>query len=139
MTPASPFDPVDRIAGWQRRSLWVFALGAILVISAAFVDRQELIRSYLYAYVFWTGMALGCLGILLMHHTVGGKWGMVIRRMCEAGARTLPYMAAGIVPVLLSLPVLYIWARPEAANDPIIHGKAAYLNIPGVVARSVFY
>ena len=32
-------------------------------------------------------MALGCLGILLLHHTVGGKWGMVIRRHVRSRAR----------------------------------------------------
>jgi hypothetical protein len=134
-------DPVNvRLRQWQRRALLVGAAGSLIALAGLLLEGwTQFLRSYLYAYMFWTGMALGCLGILLLHHTVGGKWGMVIRRMCEAGARTLPYMAAGIVPVLLSLPVLYIWARPEAANDPIIHGKAAYLNIPGVVARSVFY
>jgi hypothetical protein len=139
MTPASPFDPVDRIAGWQRRSLWVFALGAILVIAAAFVDRQELIRSYLYAYVFWTGMALGCLGILLMHHTVGGKWGMVIRRFCEAGARTLPFMAILLIPVLVSMGSLYVWTQPQARQDANIQSKTAYLNVPFFIVRAVIY
>jgi hypothetical protein len=89
--------------------------------------------------MFWLGMGLGCLGILMLHHTVGGKWGMLIRRMCEAGARTLPFMIVLLIPVLLSLPVLYEWARPEAASDPVIQAKAAYLNVPGVVVRSIFY
>ena len=70
-----------------------------------------------------------------MHHTVGGKWGMLIRRMCEAGARTLPFMIVLLIPVLLSLPMLYAWARPEAAHDPISQAKAAYLNVPGVFWR----
>ncbi len=63
--------------------------------SSAFVlDREQFLRSYLFAIsVLDRAWALGCLGILLLHHTVGGKWGMVIRRLCEAGARTLPYMA----------------------------------------------
>ena len=83
----------------------------------------------------WLGMAVGCLGILLMHHTVGGKWGMMIRRMCEAGARTLPYMIILLIPVLLNLPTLYPWARPEAAHDSNLVAKSAYLNVPGVLAE----
>ena len=86
-----------------------------------------------------SGWRLGCLGILLMHHTVGGKWGMMIRRMCEAGARTLPYMIILLIPVLLNLPTLYPWARPEAAHDANLVAKSAYLNVPGVLARTVFY
>jgi hypothetical protein len=136
----SPSDPVfTQIDRWQRRSLLVGIAGTILVIAGFVVDREQFLRSYLFGYLYWLGMGLGCLGILLMHHTVGGKWGMLIRRMCEAGARTLPYMLVLLIPVLLSLPTLYPWARPEAAQDPVIHAKGAYLNIPGVVGRAFFY
>jgi hypothetical protein len=133
-------DPVHvQIGQWQRWSLLAGIAGVLLAIVGLILDREQFLRSYLFAYLFWTGMALGCLAILLLHHTVGGKWGMVIRRMCEAGARTLPYMIVLLIPVLVSLPVLYVWARPEAAHDANIQAKAAYLNIPGVIARAVFY
>src|SRR5579871_6548735 len=130
---------LERIGQWQRRSLLVGIAATFLAITGFIFDREQFLRSYLFGYLYWFGMALGCLGILLLHHTVGGKWGMLIRRMCEAGARTLPYMIVLLIPILLSLPVLYVWARPEAVNDANIQAKAAYLNIPGVVARSVFY
>jgi hypothetical protein len=134
-------DPVNvQIGQWQRRALLVGIAGALIAITGFLLDGwAQFLRSYLFAYLFWTGMALGCLGILLLHHTVGGKWGMLIRRMCEAGARTLPYMIVLLIPILASLPTLYIWARPEALHDPNIQSKAAYLNVPGVIGRSVFY
>lgn len=124
---------------WYRNALLV-GMAGVLASAAGFVlDRQQFLRSYLVAYIFWTGMGIGCLGILLMHHVVGGKWGMVIRRMCEAGARTLPLTLVAIIPILLNIPALYVWARPEAASDPVIHAKAAYLNIPGFVGRAILY
>src|SRR5271170_8390164 len=133
-------DPVHiQIGQWQRWSLLAGTAGVLLAIVGLILDREQLLRSYLFAYLFWTGTALGCLGILLLHHTVGGKWGMIIRRMCEAGARTLPFMFILMVPILLSLPALYLWATPEAAHDPVIHAKAAYLNIPGVIGRTILY
>lgn len=134
-------DPVDlQLGQWQRRALLVGVAGVLIAITGFLLEGWTLfLRSYLFAYLFWTGMGIGCLGILLLHHTVGGKWGMMIRRMCEAGARTLPFMILGIIPVLLSLPTLYIWARPEAVHDPVIQAKMAYLNVPGVVGRAVFY
>jgi len=134
-------DPVNvQIGQWQQRALLVGVAGVLIAITGFLLDGwAQFLRSYLFAYLFWLGMGLGCLGILLLHHTVGGKWGMLIRRMCEAGARTLPYMIVLLIPVLASLPVLYIWARPEAAHDPALQAKAAYLNIPGVLVRSVFY
>jgi hypothetical protein len=127
------------IAQWQRTALLVGIGGTLLAIVGFILDREQFLRSYLFAYLYWTGMALGCLAILLLHHVVGGKWGMMIRRMCEAGARTLPYMILLLIPVLLSLPTLYEWARPEALHDANIQSKAAYLNQPGVILRAVFY
>ncbi|MGH9558043.1 MAG: hypothetical protein ACRD30_02305, partial [Bryobacteraceae bacterium] len=134
-------DPVSiRMEQWQRRALLAGIAGVLLVTAGYLLDGwTQFLRSYLFGYLFWLGMGLGCLGILLMHHTVGGKWGMMIRRMCEAGARTLPYMVVFVIPILLSLPTLYPWARPGALSDPRIAGKAMYLNAPGVAIRSIFY
>jgi hypothetical protein len=134
-------DPVEvQLAQCQRWALLAGIAGVLLAIAGLLLNGwTQFLRSYLYAYMFWMGMGLGCLGILMMHHTVGGKWGMLIRRMCEAGARMLPFMIVLLIPVMVSLPVLYEWARPEAANDPVIRAKAAYLNVPGVLLRSVFY
>jgi len=128
-----------RIMQWQRISLLAAGAGILLAVIAFFIDREQLLRSYLYAYLYWTGMALGCLAILLLHHVVGGKWGMLIRRFCEAGARTLPIMGVLLIPVLLGMGTLYVWTRPEAAHDANIQRKAAYLNIPFFIGRAVFY
>ncbi|HTB14884.1 MAG TPA: hypothetical protein VK752_25100 [Bryobacteraceae bacterium] len=128
-----------QIGTWQRASLLIGIAGVLVVVAGLFLNREQALRSYLFAYLYWIGMALGSMGILLLHHTVGGKWGMLIRRMCEAGCRTLPYMAILLIPVLLSIPTLYPWARPEAARDANIQAKSAYLNVPFFLIRAVFY
>jgi hypothetical protein len=136
----SPSESVtQRIGQWQRNALLVGIAATLLAITGFILDRGQFLRSYLFGYLYWLGMAVGCLAILLLHHTVGGKWGMMIRRMCEAGARTLPYMIVLLIPVLLNLPSLYPWARPEAAHDSNLVAKAAYLNVPGVLVRTVLY
>jgi hypothetical protein len=136
----TPSDAVTaQISRWQRTSLIVGAAGVLLAVVAFLIDREQFLRSYLFAYLYWTGMALGCLAILLMHHVVGGKWGMLIRRLCEAGARTLPFMALLLIPILLGMTTLYVWARPGAAHDANIQSKAAYLNVPFFVARAMVY
>jgi hypothetical protein len=137
MTPGA--SAATQIAQWQRISLVVGIAATVLAITGFILDHEQFLRSYLFGYLYWLGMAVGCLGILLMHHTVGGKWGMMIRRMCEAGARTLPYMILLLIPVLLDLPALYPWARPEAAHDANLVAKSAYLNVPGVLVRTVIY
>jgi len=137
MTPANSL--TVQIGGWQRNSLVVGIAGVLVAVVAFLFDREQLLRSYLFAYLYWTGMALGCLAILLLHHVVGGKWGMIIRRLCEAGARTLPFMGLLLIPVLLNMSTLYSWTSPEAAHDVNIQSKAAYLNVPFFLGRAVFY
>jgi hypothetical protein len=105
MTPAGSL--TAQIGGWERKSLVVGIAGVLLSVVAFLIDREQFLRSYLFAYLYWTGMALGCLAILLLHHVVGGKWGRMIRRLCEAGARTLPFMGLLLVPVLLNMTTLY--------------------------------
>lgn len=73
---------------------------------------NDLARSYLFAYLYWWNLSLGCLGVLMLHQLVGGRWGFVIRRILEAGTRTLPLMALLFVPIALSAPVLYPLERP---------------------------
>jgi hypothetical protein len=64
---------------------------------------------------------------------------MLIRRMCEAACRTLPYMLVLLVPVLLSMPMLYPWASPDAVHNANIQTKTAYLNLPFFFARTMLY
>jgi hypothetical protein len=123
----------------QQRSLAVGAAGVVLVLAGLLFDRTQFLRSYLFAWIFATGTGIGCLAVLLLHHTVGGKWGIVIRRFCESGAATLPYMAVLFIPILLGIRTLYPWAAPDALQDANIRSKSAYLNVPFFVARMVFY
>ncbi len=68
----------------------------------------QLFRSYLFAYLVVLGIAQGCLGLLLLHSVVGGEWGNVSRRVMQAGADTLPWMAVLFIPILLGLAAIFI-------------------------------
>ena len=60
-----------------------------------------------------------------------------IRRVPERlGSLTL-FVAPLAIVELFSLPQLYPWARPEGLENPIIAGKAAWLNVPFFAARVV--
>lgn len=128
---------LDRI---QYLSLVTGGVALALCAWGAASTPQQFFRSYLMAYIFWSGITLGCLAVLMLYHLVNGGWGVLIRRMLEAGTRTLPLVALLIVPVLVGIPQLYTWAHPEAvARDPLLQHKSVYLNIPSFLIRAVVY
>jgi hypothetical protein len=128
------FDRVQRIA------LACGAIGLILGALFAIHDRAQLFRSYLFAYVFWLAIPMGCMAILMLHHLTGGWWGYPIRRLLEAATRTFVWMAVLFLPVLLGMKHLYKWAQPaEVAADPLLQYKRPYLNPEFFTVRVVIY
>jgi hypothetical protein len=128
----------------QQRSLVIGVLGAIATIAAEFLAPDSFYSAYLIGFMFWLGLSLGCMAILMLYHLVGGKWGTVIRRMLESGMMVLPLMAVLFLPIVLNLPKLYFWARPDVlAKDPKIAEIAnSYLHfggLDGIFARYIIY
>ena len=101
----------------------------------------QLCRSYLFAFLVVLGIALGCLGLLLLHSVVGGEWGKVSRRILQAGADTLPWLGVLFIPVLLGLRHIYPWMNPaQLMNDAYAAGhKRFYFQVPFFVLRAVLY
>lgn len=114
----------------------VAALG-LLVVGAIAGDRDQFFRSYLIGFVFWLGIAFGCLGIQMIHALTGGRWGPPIQRTLYAASTTLPLFAVLFLPLLGGMQALYPWARPEALDDHVLQHKAAYLNVPFFIGRAL--
>jgi hypothetical protein len=133
----------DRPMRWdlmQKRSLAVGLIAAVLCAGGALIFPPVFFRAYLSAYIFWIGIPVGALALLMLHHLVGGRWGFMIQRVLEAAIQTLPLMALLFIPLLFGLADLYPWAQTEVvAADPLLQQKAAYLNIPFFIARAVAY
>src|SRR5215469_14127358 len=131
---------LDRV---QRTGFVCGALALALLILFSFHSphmRVQFFRSYLFAFVYWLSIPLGCEAILMMHHLTGGWWGYPLRRLLEAGTRTLFAMAILFIPLLLGLSRLYAWDQPaEIAADPIIRYKRPYLNPGFFTVRAVIY
>jgi hypothetical protein len=124
----------------QRALLGAGVLGLAVAGAGGLVDPDQFFHSYLVAYLFFTGIALGSLGLVSLNHVTGGRWGVVIRRVCEAAMLTLPLLLLLFLPLLLGLTNLYEWARPEAvAHDAVLQHKQPYLNVPFFIVRVGIY
>jgi hypothetical protein len=115
------------------------ALALAGVVAFATADLRGFLFSYLAAYVFWTGVTVGCLALVMLQYVARGAWGVAIRRVGESGMRTLPLMAVLFIPILAGMRRLFPWSRAEAAADEALRIKRAYLNAPGFAARGAAY
>jgi hypothetical protein len=123
----------------QTRALVVGVAGLALAAGSWVLWPRQFLAAYLVGYVFWLGIVLGSLGLTMLHHLVGGSWGLVVRRPLEAGAATAPLMALLFVPIALGMPALYPWASAGAAEHISAHLRVAYLNEPLFLARAAGY
>lgn len=137
----STFPPeIDR---YRRLALIAGIAGLTLCALGALFShelRTQFFRSYLFAFVFWIGIPLGCLAILMLQHMSGGAWGLVIRRVLESATRTFPLLALLFIPILIGVRFLYVWAQPELVHgNELLEHKSFYLNVPFFIGRAVFY
>lgn len=96
--------------------------------------------AYLVAFLFWTGLAMGCVAITMLHHLTGGTWGQMIRRPLESGSTTLALMALLFLPIFPGLKTLYSWTDAEVIRQhATVAHKIAYLNPTAWLTRGIGY
>src|SRR5579862_1112068 len=104
----------------------VIGLGACI---AAKGGGHGVYHRYLSAYMFWLGLGIGAMGLLLVSHLIHGSWNLLARRTLEAMTWTIPVMAVLGIGVVLGMNELYPWMNPaEIAGE--MKAKAPYLNAP---------
>jgi len=136
---ARPTAELSRLSG---RATAIAGVGIIAAIAGYFAAPETFWQSYLIAYIFWIGITIGSLAVLMVQHLSGGAWTMVSRRVLEAASRNVPLMAVLFLPIWFNLAKLYPWAHPDPADEKmqeIIHQKGAYLNVPFFGIRALVY
>lgn len=129
------------VGRYQTPALIVGVVFLALSLLGLFLNQTDnFFRAYLMGYLFWTGIALGSLAILMLQHLTGGAWGLVIRRVLESGTRTIPLMLVLFVPILLGMHSLYEWTHQDAVSrDVILKAKSGYLNVTFFSVRVIIY
>jgi hypothetical protein len=123
------------IARWQRAALAVGVLALAISVAGGIANPTQFFRSYLVGFLFWLGIPLGCLAILMLQYLTGGDWSLVIRRPLEAATRTLPLGLLLFVPLAFGMRHVYEWTSGEALPPH----KADYLTIHFFLVRAGVY
>lgn len=122
------------------RSFLVGVVGALAASVGYLRGADNFWQAYLLGYLFWLCVSFGCLGWLMIHYIAArGGWGLVARRIWEAGVANLTLMFVLGLPILFNLPKLFIWARPEAvaASEHLQHVTSAWLSNGAVWGRYI--
>ncbi len=140
----SVFAPSPELQSDLRRlftpALWLGISLSIVSLIGLFFSPGDFYRSYLMGYLFWLGLTLGSLGIVMMQYLTGGAWGVMTRRVLESATRTLPLLAILFVPIAIGIPHLYDWAHPDLVqHEYVLKHRASYMNPPMFLLRAVVY
>ncbi|MEQ1933001.1 MAG: hypothetical protein ABL962_03860 [Fimbriimonadaceae bacterium] len=122
----------------------VALIGAILVGVGFGSNPIVMAQGYLFAWVFWALIVLGCLGLTCLHHTLRASWGLSVLRLAEAGSSpvTLGVTALAFLPIYMNLDKLFWWAKDSIHSEhhPAYMGfRLLYLNPGFFITRLVIY
>ena len=124
----------------QQRALIVGAVALVAGAVGAATNIDQFFRSWLIGFLFCLSLSMGCLALLMLQHLSGGQWGLVGRRVFEAGSRTLPLVVVLFIPLIFGLKSIYLWAdAAKVQTDHILQLKEPYLNVPFFIIRAVVY
>jgi hypothetical protein len=98
---------------------------------------QRFWANWILWFLFLLTIGLGCLFIVALEHVVGAKWSIPLRRVPERLSSLALMMGPAALLALLSLRFLYPWTQSETMEDPIVAGKAVWLNVPFFTLRVI--
>jgi hypothetical protein len=120
--------------------LWLATLAAPL---AGLTDWAQWQGGQLLGWMLPLTIAIGSLFWVVIQHLTQSGWSVAVRRLAEASAAGIPFLAVGFVVIAVSPWLgensLFHWAHPTAAEDHLIHHKAPYLNAPFFTLRLFVY
>jgi hypothetical protein len=129
----------ERLERAQIAALVVGAVGLVAGLAAWVFWPAHFFPAYLVGFLFWLGISLGCMGLTMLHHLVGGSWGLVIRRPLESGAMNILPLAVLFVPIAFGVQSLYPWARAASAGHELAAEHSPYLTESFFLIRAALY
>lgn len=134
------YAPPAELARVRNLAFGVGGVFTLLMVVGALLDRNHFFHGYLVGFIFWTGVSVGSLALLMLQHLTGGAWGLVIRRVLEASTRALPLMLLLFIPIAIGVKNIYPWTDSAVMNaTPALQKKASFLNPSFFIIRAFIY
>jgi hypothetical protein len=133
------YTPPADIIRTRNVALAVGLLFTLALVLGAVLSPGHFFHGYLVGFIFWTGITVGSLALLMLQHLTGGAWGLVIRRVLEASTRTFPLMLLLFIPVAIGLKHIYPWTDAAVMITPALQKKTSFLNPSFFILRAFVY
>lgn len=116
-------------------------IGVLLLAGAVAIGGRNVLPPLLPACLFWGGLSLGSLALLLIHRLAGGRWGLSMGPPLRAAASALPVAAVLAIPLVVWVADIWSWARPGAPSGGAVATwfRAWYLEIGCFTGRALIY
>ncbi|MBK7511134.1 MAG: hypothetical protein IPI76_02550 [Chloracidobacterium sp.] len=125
---------------WRTMALGVGGIALIIWAVGCYFNTEQALRSWLVGFVFWGGIGLGSLGVLMLQYLTGGAWGVVIRRTVEAGSRTLPLIVLLFIPLAIGVYTRNVYEFTHLpADDPVMLHRGVFMAPWFWIVRSAIY
>ena len=72
----------------------------VALIAALSFELRSVAQGWLAAFVFWSGIPIGSLVLLLIHRLVGGRWGEALAPALRPAALFVPLAAIVFIPII---------------------------------------
>ncbi len=122
------------------------AIGIVSIIIGFITDAQREWASLLFNNFFFFAVSLAAIFFVAIQYVSNSGWSIVIQRVPEAMGTYLPVAAVLMFIIVLGgMHSIYHWSHHDLYDpnsdhyDPIIAGKAAFLNLPFFIVRLLVY
>ena len=136
--------------------LGIGVAGLVVAAAGFFVDGpQAAAAGWLTAIVFWVGIAVGMLFLIMLGYIFDAGWSIVLRRQVEHVVSVFQWLAILFLPLLLlswfyQPDLLWRWMNPDfdfasvgghgtVATDILYAKKSGFLSMGGFTLRAVAY
>jgi hypothetical protein len=147
----------ETFSGKRRLLTGLLLIGAMLLVITLFAGflaparsevRRQFAFSWLFAFLYFFTILIGCFFWIIVHHSTDSGWGILVRRQMENLAALIPYMAIFFIPLFLLRREIWNWigAKSQIPMDPLLQAKLPYfefrigaITVPFFWVRTVIY
>src|SRR6202022_1418622 len=93
--------------------------------------RKQFAFSWLFAFLYFFTILIGCYFWIIVHHATDSGWGVVVRRQMENLAALLPWMVLFFVPLFFVRRDIWDWisAKENPVLDPHLRHTLPYFDL----------